>query len=423
MRYQTIRFRHRPYMNPRTEARILEAESFLRQYGQPLDNYIADHEYIEGSADDMRYKAQLPNGKWISAESTQQLVDKIMEQTTQPVVRKDIPLLRDYIREWFETYKLPKLRQGTAKNYLNDINKHIIPYFYDLRLDEIDTHQIQQFYTAKAHLAKSTVHHLSIYLNQIFNSAIEDGYIQRNPAQSKRLTMSRKVTVREDVKPEYLQQIIRQLNKLEPLERVMLSILIYTGARRGEMLALQWSDIDFENNLIHISRAVTYSSKDSNTPVIGKTKSDAGVRNVPLLPELKVILAPFRQISGFVVHSANSETPLSQSAFRRAWERIGKVIPVIAENGYTPHQFRHAFATAANAALDGYEVIPCSSNWGRNPYNTEDTLEYFKTKAPENMVLGYMTAPWKASRPEDVPIFKEAFTQLKEAREKFYGKL
>ena len=80
-------------------------------------------------------------------------------------------------------------------------------------------------------------------------------------------------------------------------------------------------------------------------------------------------------------------------------------------------------ATAANAALDGYEVIPCSSNWGRNPYNTEDTLEYFKTKAPGNMVLGYMTAPWKASRPEDIPIFKEAFTQLEEAREKFYGKL
>jgi len=39
------------------------------------------------------------------------------------------------------------------------------------------------------------------------------------------------------------------------------------------------------------------------------------------------------------------------------------------------------------------------------------------------MVLGYMTAPWKASRPEYIPIFKEAFTQLKEAREKFYGKL
>ena len=77
--------------------------------------------------------------------------------------------------------------------------------------------------------------------------------------------------------------------------------------------------------------------------------------------------------------------------------------------------------TAAKSALDGYKIIPCASNWARNPYNTEDLIEYFKTKAPSEQILGYMTAPWKKMSMENIPYFTESFKLLREAREKYYG--
>ena len=81
---------------------------------------------------------------------------------------------------------------------------------------------------------------------------------------------------------------------------------------------------------------------------------------------------------------------------------------------------RNFIQNGANSALDGYKIVPCASNWARNPYNTEDLIEYFKTKAPSDNILGYMTAPWKYMVTEDVPYFMEAFKLLKDAREKYY---
>lgn len=86
------------------------------------------------------------------------------------------------------------------------------------------------------------------------------------------------------------------------------------------------------------------------------------------------------------------------------------------EGGYA----KEFIEKAKNSALDGYEIVPCCSNWARNPYNTEDLVEYFKENAPNDKVLGYMTAPWENMCTEQVPTFIEAFKLLKDAREKFY---
>ena len=254
-----------------------------------------------------------------------------------PKQTESAPLLSDYILTWFETFKVPKLKKNTAVNYRIDICKHIIPYFEGKRLDEITTADVQGFYNSKAHLAHSTVHCMAVILHGTFQSAIEDGYLVRNPTESKRLSMTDKKTERNALPAETIGDIIRNLWRLEDFDRLLLALLLFTGMRRGEALGLRWEDIDWRHRLIFIQRSVSFSG---NSPVIGTTKSKAGVRYIPLANPLAQTLMPFETEEGFIL---GGERPITQCKFLRAWERINKTICLY---GATPHILRHSFITA-----------------------------------------------------------------------------
>ena len=133
--------------------------------------------------------------------------------TPAPVSRQphDRRLFADYAWEWFESYKEPKLRPGTEMNYRLIIRKHLVPFFGDMRLDEINTVDVQRFYNQHAHQSRSTVNKLALIVHGIFDSAIEDGLCIIDPTRSKRLTYSKKKTFREALSIEDAQDIIAKL--------------------------------------------------------------------------------------------------------------------------------------------------------------------------------------------------------------------
>ena len=69
---------------------------------------------------------------------------------------------------------------------------------------------------------------------------------------------------------------------------------------------------------------------------------------------------------------------------------------------------------------EGYNYIPCASVFNRCDWNTHDLVEYFKDNAPDNQILGFITAPWYRTKLEFKSYFEESFKFLKEAKEKFY---
>ena len=69
---------------------------------------------------------------------------------------------------------------------------------------------------------------------------------------------------------------------------------------------------------------------------------------------------------------------------------------------------------------EGYNYVPCASVFNRCDWNTHDLVEYFKENAPDNQILGYMSAPWFNTMPDKKMYFEETFKFLKEAKEKFY---
>jgi len=108
-------------------------------------------------------------------------------------------------------------------------------------------------------------------------------------------------------------------------------------------LGLRWENVECAWGLIHIQRAATFRG---NRPVIGPTKSAAGVRCIPLDPQLRAILLPLRQYSGYLI---GQNEPITQMTYKRTWERIGKTIDL---HGATAHNLRHTYITMAVPHVD-----------------------------------------------------------------------
>ena len=102
------------------------------------------------------------------------------------------PLFEDYAQEWWDTYEAKRLSGGTKIDYDMNLHKHVIPYFKGRHLKDITTKDVQGFYDERAEYANSTCRHWRTLLYGIFNSAIEDNLLAKNPAKSVRLTMSKK---------------------------------------------------------------------------------------------------------------------------------------------------------------------------------------------------------------------------------------
>ena len=279
-------------------------------------------------------------------EAFQSTMAMLMASPPKPVeeVSADRRLFRTYAWEWFEGYRKPKLRPGTAMNYRLVISKHLVPFFGTMRLDAITTADVQRFYNQHAHQARSTVRTMGILLHGIFESAIEDGLCTIDPTRSKRLTMTQKKTVREALPIDQAQDIINNLPRLEPRDRVLVALLIFTGIRRGEALGLQWEDIDFDRKLISINRAVRFAG---NRGYIGPTKSSAGIRLIPLSPQLEDALNSVPHSGKYIL--GNGMQPITEMTYKRGWERICRTIDM---HGATAHVLRHTYITMAAAHLD-----------------------------------------------------------------------
>ena len=179
---------------------------------------------------------------------------------------------------------------------------------------------------------------------------------------------------REALRDCDVKEIMDKLSLLEAKDRIPLAILLYTGVRRGEALGLRWENLDWKKGVIHIEQAVTFLN---NQPVLGETKSDAGIRTVPFDERLMDVLRPYRQIVGFIV--GDGITPMTERTFTRMWQRIGRTIDL---HGATPHTFRHTYITLA--ASSGIDVKTLQSIAGHS--DIKMTMDRYAHKRDEKIV-------------------------------------
>ena len=189
---------------------------------------------------------------------------------------------------------------------------------------------------ASQSFTQKTIANQRIIINQIFNYAVIDGEILYNPCSSVKLPKCQKSTPRP---PASLSDEEKILNSDHPWLFPLVALL--TGLRKGEILALQWKDIDFGEKTISVTKSIEHIGKKPN---IKSTKTEAGNRLVPLLTILVERLASHKgKPEHFVFSDDGGKTPLFEHRYTRLYKDYQRDVGITA----TAHQLRHSYATIA----------------------------------------------------------------------------
>lgn len=261
----------------------------------------------------------------------------------------------------FETWsrKVLESLKGTVKDstynltYRNSIEKHLIPYFGRHRLATIRQIDIQNYFNVKGQeLTLETLKKHKMALNRIFESALLNEIITRNPCISIKLKSSVQATEKHIYTKEQCQMVL-DYAKTHRFGLGVYLMLMY-GISRSELLGLRWDDVDFEDKVLHIRRGVT-DVQDAVTGKmrveIGEPKNDFRRRDVPLSTEAVQLLENRRNDSLYVICNSRREVCSPRTWNRRHYDEFMKDMHLYyIEQGVdipelTPHELRHTRAS------------------------------------------------------------------------------
>jgi integrase len=234
---------------------------------------------------------------------------------------------------------LPTLKYATQKHYNYILDVHLVPAFGKARLTDIKREWIQSFLAVKlaAGLAWKTVKHIRGVLGRTLSSAEDWGYITHNPALKTKLPRR---PIRPTPKAILTPDQFRQLrNQLDDPARSIATLLVLTGLRIGELLALRWKCADLNSPTLRVAETVYDGHFD--TP-----KSQRSARLIPLGEEACAVLKAWRpghaEPDGLVFHSEVG-TPLDRHNLLR--RQLRPACKKLGLSGITWHSLRHYSAS------------------------------------------------------------------------------
>ena len=298
------------------------------------------------------------------------------------------------VLEWFNVIKRPRIKtEASLRNYRNAINVHILPMFPQMQLlQAVRRANLQACLDACAGMNQTTVGLVKSVLQHSIIYAVTEGLLARNIAESLALPETKTPKEKQSIGDETATRLLSISQTAQ--NGLMIPLLYYLGLRRGEVLALQWGDFDWNAKTVHIQRAYDFTSKKPGENEAPKTFN--GSRTVPVPDVLLDILRPLRGLPHILLLSDKGNLPLTQARFRYCWNFIMReagllsLSPKYAEKtkrweksgqavkkpnpccdyiaAVTPHTLRHTYVTAC--VLAGFPAEVTMKIVGHADYKT-----------------------------------------------------
>ncbi len=326
----------------------------------------------------------LPITKNVTAKTKQECVEKLdalKEKLgkTSGKIRPDMPL-GEWLDHWYQIYSKPALRPATQVGYENHIYKHIIPTIGKIPLNELTTNDLQLFY---ANLKKSgRIIRTDIYgeglsdrsvrachacCRTALDKAVSEKLIRKNPAMDCKLP-PKKDREMQVLTADEMRRVLIQAKEEGCYEMLLLDLA--TGMRRGELLGLQWDDINIDTGEIRINKQV--QAIDGKL-IVSPPKTKNSNRTIILPPPLLNVLREYKQTvnSRWVFPSpVKADSPRDPTACRK---RLSAILEHAQCKHVRFHDLRHTFST--QAIQYGMDVKTLAATLGHS--SVETTLNVY----------------------------------------------
>ncbi len=275
----------------------------------------------------------------------------ITEMEQGKLTQKTNKKVGEWMDEWIDNY-LPNIEETTRVGYKTKVRCYIKPAIGDILLRSLKTEHVQRLINDMKDrgLSPKNIRDTFNNINAAMKKAVKVRLIPYNPCEAVELPKLKKF--RADVyPPEMIQQLLYTAEGTDMYLPVFLLAMV--GLRRGELLALRWSDIDFKNNILKVRRNMV---NGENGCIIKAPKSEAGVRDIHLGNDVMDVLRKerikymddvFNYGEGFqnlnLVIRQKDGSPYKPDSMTQKWAKFLKAhnLPRI-----RLHDLRHSNATA-----------------------------------------------------------------------------
>ena len=242
------------------------------------------------------------------AEVKEKLAKAVAEAEAVDVRRADEYTLGTWLQTWYELYAKPHLRFSTAEYYRRGIELNIVPRIGDISLKKLTGRDLQWLYKdlqehgrlreaqkgKQPGLSDSTIRGIHTMLHNALVRAVKERLIVRNPADD---CVPPKIPKHEMkiLPPEQIKSYLTAADQRGVLPMFYLELI--SGLRKGELVALQWSDLDIENKTISVSKQA--GRNNAGEPDITRPKTENSIRKISIpLDAVELLVAEHQKHPG-----------------------------------------------------------------------------------------------------------------------------
>ena len=302
----------------------------------------------------------LPDGsrKWVYAKTEDELNRKVIDIQMQIGLGIDLTnndTFGEFALMWYRTYK-SNLRETTKRNIKSLLNTHIMPHLSGYKMRDITPMHIQRLFNIlPEELSVRTRTKLRSILADIFRTAVENNVIIKAPITRSLRIGGRETTPRcaltKQQEKTLLSALYAQISaantklRAESAHWLWLFCLLglQTGLRRGELLGLMWSDVNFDAATLSVNREVV-ADEAGRAVISDELKTDAARRTVPLPPKALAALTEARSKStSLFILAGRDGQPLAPRALEYRLTKLNDID--LGDVHVTPHILRHTYCT------------------------------------------------------------------------------
>ena len=262
-----------------------------------------------------------------------------------------LPTLKEYSKVWLDGYAKNFCRQSTYERYAYVLEKKVIPRLGHMRLDEIKKRHVRDllmYYFGKG-LAKATVLIIKDTISGVLGYAEDAELIPSNPAKgvTRRMNMRRgaKARVGQAFTPEDTQAFLAACKEHYPEHFPFFLTAFRTGMRLGELLALQWGDVDWRNHMFIVRRSykngrvdATKNGKERRVDMSGQVY--AALKELLAQRKREALADGLGEVVPWVFHRKGE--PMAQNSIRHYFKRTLRKAG-LPDRRF--HDIRHSFAS------------------------------------------------------------------------------